>query len=151
MAEVSEASGGPVRLSAVIACYLDAPAIPLNYQRLCDVFSSLTFRCRSTRGATMTVLSFLAAIYQIIDWLRRPQVPHGLSAIIVLILLFGSLIVLAISIVGEYLIKIFEETKRRPKFIRRAIRQVGSHFRTTAEIETFLRGRSDATPRSIGG
>jgi polyisoprenyl-phosphate glycosyltransferase len=96
-------------------------------------------------GATMTGLSFLAVIYQIIDTLRHPERPHGISTIIVLILFFGSLNVLAISILGEYLIKIFEEAKQRPKFIRKAVRQGGKHFSTAAEIDSFLRSRSSET------
>ena len=37
-----------------------------------------------------------------------------------LILFFGSLNFFGISILGEYLAKIFEEVKRRPHFIRRS-------------------------------
>ena len=90
----------------------------------------------------MTLLSFLAVIWQIIDRLRRPEIPHGISTIIVLILFFGSLNVLAVSILGEYLIKIFEEAKRRPKFIRKAVRQGGKHFSTATEIESFRAKRT---------
>jgi glycosyltransferase involved in cell wall biosynthesis len=96
-------------------------------------------------GATMTALSFLAVVYEIVDTLRHPEMPHGISTVIVLVLFFGSLNVLAISIIGEYLIKIFEETKRRPKFIRRAVRHGGKHFDTAADLETFLRRRSRTT------
>jgi glycosyltransferase involved in cell wall biosynthesis len=104
-------------------------------------FSFLPLELLSYVGATMTVLSLLAVIYQIIDSLRRPEIPHGISTIIVLILFFGSLNVLAISILGEYLSKIFEETKRRPKYIRKAVRQGGRHLKTATEIEAFLRSR----------
>jgi glycosyltransferase involved in cell wall biosynthesis len=96
-------------------------------------------------GATMTVLSFLAVLYHIVDRLRRPEIPHGVSTIIVVVLFFGSLNVLAIAILGEYLVKIFEETKRRPKFIRKAIRQGGKRLNTIPEIETLLRGRCRET------
>jgi polyisoprenyl-phosphate glycosyltransferase len=41
MAEVSAVHDGPLRLSAVIACYKDAQAIPLMHKRLSDVFASL--------------------------------------------------------------------------------------------------------------
>jgi glycosyltransferase involved in cell wall biosynthesis len=104
-------------------------------------FSFLPLELLSYVGATMTVLSLLAVIYQVIDSLRRPEIPHGISTIIVLILFFGSLNVLAISILGEYLSKIFEETKRRPKYIRKAVRQGGRHLKTAKEIEAFLRSR----------
>ena len=105
-------------------------------------FSFVPMEILGYAGATMTVLSFLAVIYQIIDRLRRPGIPHGISTIIVLILLFGSVNVLAISILGEYVIRIFEEAKRRPKFIRKAVRQGGEHFKTPKEIEAFLWRRS---------
>jgi len=94
----------------------------------------------------MTALSFLAILYEIIDRFRRPEIPHGVSTIIVLILFFGSLNLLAISILGEYLIKIFEEAKRRPKYIRKAVRQGGKHFNTATEIESFLRKHAGSKP-----
>ena len=104
-------------------------------------FTFLPLEILSYAGFAMTVLSLLAVIYQIIDCLRRPEVPHGISIMIVLILFFGSLNLLAIAILGEYLIKIFEEAKRRPRFIRKAVRQGGKHFHTATEIEAFLRRR----------
>jgi nucleoside-diphosphate-sugar epimerase/glycosyltransferase involved in cell wall biosynthesis len=114
-------------------------------------FSFVPLELLSYAGATLAVLSFLALIYEIIDRLRRPEIPHGVSTIIVVILLFGSVNLLAISILGEYLIKIFEEAKRRPKFIRKAVRQGGKHFNTAAEIETLLwrRSRKTAAQRSL--
>src|SRR5688500_22706 len=96
-------------------------------------------------GGAMTVLAFCALIFQIVGALRHPEIPHGISTVIVLIAFFGSLNLLAIAIVGEYVIKIFEESKRRPKFIRRAIRYRGEHFVSEAEIAGFLRKRSHNT------
>ena len=93
-------------------------------------------------GAIMTALSSLALVYQFIDMLRHPEAPHGISMIIAVIAFFGSLNLLAIAILGEYLIKIFEETKRRPRFIRKAVRWGGEQFVTAAEIEGFLRSRA---------
>jgi polyisoprenyl-phosphate glycosyltransferase len=45
---------------------------------------------------------------------------------------------LAISIIGEYISKIFEETKRRPKFIRSSIRKGTKYFNTSDKIEHFI-------------
>jgi hypothetical protein len=45
----------------------------------------------------------------------------GATTIILCILFFGSLNLLGIAIVGEYIAKILEETKRRPHFIRKTI------------------------------
>jgi len=41
--------------------------------------------------------------------------------VIILIVFFGSLNMLAISLAGEYIAKIFEEVKQRPHYIRRSI------------------------------
>ena len=85
------------------------------------------------------------------DTLRHPEVAHGITTLIVLIVFFGSINLLAVAILGEYLIKIFEEVKQRPKFIRKAIRHGGEHFTTAAEIGSFLgrRARETASPQSL--
>ena len=90
----------------------------------------------------MTALSSCALVYHLVDMLRHPEVPHGISTIIVLVAFFGSLNLLAVAVLGEYLIKIVEEVKRRPKFIRKAIRHGDEHLVTAAEIDGFLRTRS---------
>jgi polyisoprenyl-phosphate glycosyltransferase len=104
-------------------------------------FSSFPLELLGYAAAIMTALSVLAGIYELWDRLRRPELPHGISTIIVLILFFCSVNLLAIALVGEYVLKILEETKRRPKFIRKAVRHGGKHFSTAAEIESFLQER----------
>jgi polyisoprenyl-phosphate glycosyltransferase len=103
-------------------------------------------------GAALTAASSVAVVYEGIDRLRHPELPHGTSTIIVLIAFFGSLNLLAIATLGEYVLKIFEETKRRPKFIRKALRHGSQHLVTADEIDAFVRKRSrDAMPRSSLG
>ena len=89
----------------------------------------------------MTGVSFLAMFAQMIAKILWPNVPHGITSIISLILFFGGIQILGISILGEYIIKIFEETKKRPKFIRKLIRQGRKQWQTSEEIENFLEGR----------
>jgi len=101
-------------------------------------FSFLPLEFMSYLGVFLTGISFLALLAQIILRFILPEVPHGLTTIIVLILFFGGVQVLSISIIGEYISKIFEETKNRPKFIRSSIRK-GKHTYDTAEkIDSFL-------------
>ena len=103
-------------------------------------FSFLPIELLGYVGVALTALSFLAGIYQLVDCFRRPEIPHGTSIIITLILFFGGVNLLAIAILGEYVIKIFDESKRRPKFIRKAIRRGGQHFTSAADLKTFVRG-----------
>ncbi len=92
-------------------------------------------------GWITTLVAFVALVIQIVARLVRPNIPHGITMIIVLILFFGGLQLLAVSILGEYIGKILEETKQRPKFIRRAVRSNGKRLVTAEELETFVRGR----------
>jgi polyisoprenyl-phosphate glycosyltransferase len=84
-------------------------------------FSFVPLELMTYIGWSLTLLSFIAIIVQIILYFVLPGNPHGITTIIVLILFFGGLNMLALSILGEYQAKILEESKRRPKFIRRNI------------------------------
>lgn len=111
-------------------------------------FSSLPVEILGYLGAVLTALSGLALLYQFVDGLRRPQVPHGIATLVVLVVFFGSLQLLAIAIVGEYVVKILQEAKGRPRFIRKAIRQGGQQFRSPAEIASFVRRRQAGSPHA---
>jgi dolichol-phosphate mannosyltransferase len=66
------------------------------------------------------------AIAQLVAKLLFPSLaPKGVTTIVLLVLVLGSMNLLAISIIGEYIGKIFEETKSRPAFIRMNIIQNG--------------------------
>ena len=84
-------------------------------------FSYVPLELLTYLGWTLTLISFLAAITQIILYFAGAEIPHGITTIIVLVLFFGGMNMLAISIIGEYQAKIFEEVKKRPRFIRRRI------------------------------
>jgi len=92
-------------------------------------------------GVTLAALALLGLGQQgIAAWLH-PEVPRALTAVVLTIALFGSLQLCAIAVVGEYVIKILEEAKRRPRFIRTLIRQGSACLTTPAEIDRFQRAR----------
>lgn len=99
-------------------------------------------------GVALASLAFLALAYQIFDTWRRPQVPHGIATIVALIVFFGGLNLTAIAVLGEYVIRIFEETKRRPRYIRKAIRFRGRQLSSVAEMDELLRSQSERTAAS---
>lgn len=84
-------------------------------------FSFVPLELLTYMGWSLTIFSFLAILTQIVLYFVMPGNPHGITTIIVLILFFGGLQMLGISVLGEYQAKILEETKRRPKFIRRNV------------------------------
>ena len=102
-------------------------------------FSFVPLELLSYLGFILTAFSFLAIIFQIVARILYPNIPHGISTIIVLVLFFGGIQVLAVSILGEYLAKIFEESKGRPKYIRRSVIYKGKLLDSATEIDNFKR------------
>ena len=66
-------------------------------------------------------LAGVALVINLCVWALDPGVPRGLTTIVSLILSLGGLQLFATAIVGEYVGKILDESKARPKFIVRAI------------------------------
>ena len=85
-------------------------------------FSNAPLNMISFAGVSLMGLSVVLGIIQVAGKLLFPDVaPPGITTTLLLILFFGSLNFFGISVLGEYLAKIFEEVKRRPHFIRRSL------------------------------
>ena len=92
-------------------------------------------------GISLMVLAVLALIGSLMVRFYDPTVPRGLTTIVSLILGFGGLQLFATAIVGEYVGKILEETKKRPKYIVKSIKNGAHHLLSSAEVSSFLRDR----------
>lgn len=84
-------------------------------------FSYVPLELLTYLGFGLTGLSFIAILIQIFLYFKQPNIPHGVTTVICLILFFGGITMLGIGILGEYQAKIIEEVKKRPKFIRKNI------------------------------
>jgi len=73
--------------------------------------ATLLFLASIALGATQVMLRLLFPA----------AAPKGATTVLLMTLFFGSINLLGIATVGEYVAKILEESKRRPHFIRRAI------------------------------
>jgi len=76
----------------------------------------------------ITIISFVvflialfAIITQIVLRFLLPNIPHGTTTILIAVLFIGAIQLLGISVLGEYIGKIFEEVKQRPKYIVKSI------------------------------
>jgi dolichol-phosphate mannosyltransferase len=96
-------------------------------------FSNAPLNMLTAAGFAMFGLSILLSLASIVLRLLFPQEsPHGFTSLMLAVIFFGSINVLAISVIGEYIAKIFEEVKRRPHFVRRAFLRDGE-VRTASE------------------
>ena len=102
-------------------------------------FSFVPLEIMSYAGFIMTLVSVLGIIWQILAKLVfYPNTPSGLSTVIILVMFFGGINLLGISFLGEYIAKIFEETKKRPKFIRTKVRKGIKRYNTSEEIKRLV-------------
>ena len=68
-------------------------------------------------GFIFSIFSFIYLVYVIVSQLGGANNVRGWSSIVALISFFGSFQILCIGIIGEYISKIYIETKHRPKYL----------------------------------
>lgn len=73
-------------------------------------------RIASLMGICVSIFAFIYLIYIIIKTLLFGEEVQGYPTLMVTLLLLGGMILLSLGIIGEYLGKIFNETKRRPVY-----------------------------------
>lgn len=85
-------------------------------------FSNTPLNMLSFFGWVLFGVSALLTVIDVILKLIFPDIaPKGTTTVLLTVVFFGSVNLLALSILGEYIAKIFEEVKQRPRFIRRNI------------------------------
>lgn len=80
-------------------------------------FSTIPLRLASLLGLVAGTCGMLYLVYAIIVKLANPLAPVGWASTIAVIIFFGGVQLLVLGILGEYLGRVFEETKRRPHYI----------------------------------
>jgi dolichol-phosphate mannosyltransferase len=85
-------------------------------------FSNVPLTMLSFLGSVLFAISVVLAAGQGVLRLVAPDSsPRGAATLVILVLLFGSLNLFAVGLVGEYLARVFEEVKRRPLYVRSGI------------------------------
>jgi len=85
-------------------------------------FSRMPLHLLTTFGGLASVATVLLAVLSVLMRVLNPDaVPKGITFLSLLVMFFGSFTLLGIGLLGEYIGKIFEETKARPAFIRRSL------------------------------
>lgn len=83
-------------------------------------FTVAPLRIASISGAIVSLLAFLYGIYILVKNMIYDDPVDGFPTIMVTILFLGGVQLLAIGIIGEYLGRIFNETKKRPVYFARS-------------------------------
>lgn len=97
-----------------------------NYRKLLDFaldgitgFSSSPLRLLLWAGVTVSTLAFVYCMYVISRTLLVGESVQGYPTIMVVVLLLGGIQIIGLGILGEYLGRIYTESKKRPLYVVR--------------------------------
>jgi glycosyltransferase involved in cell wall biosynthesis len=109
-----------------------------NYWRLWNFavegvtsFSQVPLQLAAHLGLFVSVLAFLYAVYLIIGTMVYGNPVRGYPSMMVTLLFLGGVQLIALGVIGEYLGRIYEETKGRPVYLVRST----SKNSTTSQTE----------------
>lgn len=114
-------------------------------------FSTKPLQYIQGMGLAFFVLSIsLALFYATLRFLNPDPGARGITTIIVLLLGMGGLQIFSLSILGDYVTKILEESKSRPRFIRTRILRGSECIQREDAIEAFVAERQPRLLRHHG-
>lgn len=114
------------------------------------IFSFSTKPLHYIQGIGLIVFLFslaLALFYTAFHFLYPDPSTRGVTTIVVLTLGLGGLQIFSLSILGDYISKILEESKHRPLYIRSRILRGSECIQKADEIETFVNERRPQSNR----
>lgn len=94
-------------------------------------FSTAPLRIWSYIGAVVALFSFVYALIIIADKLIYGNAVSGYASIMTVVLFLGGIQLIGIGVLGEYLGRVYMETKKRPRFV---IKDVVTNKRERANV-----------------
>ena len=80
-------------------------------------FSAFPLRISTYVGLVIVAFNLLYILFSVVVWFTRPGIISGYTTIVVLILFLFSWLFIALGMLGEYILRIYEEVKRRPLYV----------------------------------
>jgi len=93
-------------------------------------FSYQPLEAISLLAFLVTVFTGAAMVFYVATYLFVPDAPRGFLTLLIAVLFLGAVQLFSLSVVAEYIGRVFEEVKQRPRFIVRGI--VNDHKQAAA-------------------
>lgn len=84
-------------------------------------FSQLPVKFIFFSGLTLLVLSMIYLVYLLIAYFTFGGIPEGFTTLAILIIIFSSVQLISLGLIGEYLLRIYAESRNRPLYIVRQL------------------------------
>lgn len=106
--DVGQRAGGTTAWSAIGLARLAVNAI--------TSFSSLPMHIITAMGGVFLVFALVFGVETLLQWFRGDAVT-GFATVNLLLLIIGSMLMIGLGIIGEYIAKIYDEVKGRPRYV----------------------------------
>lgn len=80
-------------------------------------FSNYPLRLATYLGLFAAAISLCLAVWVVLDAVRYRTAPQGWASTVIIVILMGSMQLISLGIIGEYIRRIFLESKQRPPYI----------------------------------
>ncbi len=85
-------------------------------------FTTFPLKIASIVGSLAALIGVILVIVVIVEFFITSTMPSGYPTVVCLILIFGGMILGALGVIGEYIARIYIETKRRPMYIAKSVK-----------------------------
>lgn len=90
-------------------------------------------------GVSIFVLTMLASVFYLINYFINPPVnASGITTALLLILGLGGMQLISLSVLGDYIGRVLEEVKQRPRYIRTRILRGEQALESESDITGFI-------------
>ncbi len=80
-------------------------------------FSAFPLRVTTYVGIVIVIFNVCYIIFSLAVWINNPQILPGYTSLVIFILFLFSFLFISIGILGEYVLRIYEEVKQRPLYV----------------------------------
>ena len=80
-------------------------------------FSSMPLRCVGVLGVLTSALGFIYGVYALYQHVFLSKTITGWTSLVLLILFLGGVQLICLGVIGEYISRIYEQSKQRPLYI----------------------------------
>ena len=114
-------------------------------------FSMKPLHYIQTIGVIMFFITILLGIYYFVNYFINPpgENARGIMTVIMLMLGINSILLISLSVIGDYIGKITEEVKNRPKYIRNKLIINGKEYIDEQEINKMIIKQKNGSNRNF--
>lgn len=97
-------------------------------------FSTIPLRIWTYAGGMVAVVSLIYALIILVRTLIFGRDVPGYASIMVAVLFLGGIQLISLGVIGEYLSRLFVESKRRPLYLLQGVYKDGRHAQDSAQV-----------------